>query len=193
MVHIPFPASASADPLRRQALQRSLLVLGSAVLAGCASSPVQRRSGSGTISGRVPEPSRLGGSLITLPGSERGAVVQTALQQLGVPYVWAGTDPANGFDCSGLMVYSFRAALGVDLPRQSADLAAVSRPIDLARAQPGDFVFFNTLGRPFSHLGLYLGSGEFIHAPSSGGRVSRVRLDNRYFAPRFNGARTVFV
>jgi cell wall-associated NlpC family hydrolase len=77
------------------------------------------------------------------------------------------------------------------LPRTAAEMAQVARPIDRSQLQAGDLVFFNTLGRSYSHVGIYLGDGQFIHAPSSKGRVRLESMSNSYFASRFEGARSV--
>ncbi len=112
-----------------------------------------------------------------------------ALSFLGVPYRLGGEDPAHGFDCSGLVRTVVQAALGIELPRRSDAMSQFGRSVVPARLAPGDLLFFNTLGRPFSHVGVYIGEGRFVHAPARGGsvRVESMRLD--YWRARFNGAR----
>ncbi len=107
-------------------------------------------------------------------------------------YRYGGSAPATGFDCSGLVAYVFRQAASQPLPHNTAAIAHLSRPISRSKLKPGDFVFFNTLNRPFSHMGIYLGDGRFINAPSSGGKVRIDSLDNPYYAKRFESARTLF-
>ncbi|HLU78255.1 MAG TPA: C40 family peptidase [Burkholderiaceae bacterium] len=115
----------------------------------------------------------------------------TALGLMGSPYRYGGQDP-RGFDCSGLVNYVFRMAAGAALPRSADEQAAASRYISRRELREGDLVFFNTLGRPNSHVGIYIGDGRFVNAPSSGGRVRVDSLNNPYFAKRFNSARTLF-
>lgn len=116
----------------------------------------------------------------------------TAMGLMGSPYRYGGTEPIGGFDCSGLVNYVFRQAAGTPLPRSAGNQAAASRRIKRRELREGDLVFFNTLGRPNSHVGIYIGEGRFVNAPSSGGRVRIDRLDNPYFSKRFDSARTVF-
>lgn len=116
-----------------------------------------------------------------------------ALSQLGVPYAYGGTSPDAGFDCSGLVHYVFRRARNVDLPRTSIELARVGENVTPPALQPGDLVFFNTLRREFSHVGIYLGEERFIHAPSTGGVVRIDNLRSDYWVRRYNGARRVAI
>lgn len=116
----------------------------------------------------------------------------TALGLMGSPYRYGGNDPATGFDCSGLVSYVFRQATGTGLPRITRDQAAASRRINRRDLREGDLVFFNTLGRANSHVGIYIGDGRFVNAPSSGGHVRIDSLDSPYFSRRFDSARTLF-
>jgi cell wall-associated NlpC family hydrolase len=118
-------------------------------------------------------------------------VIFHALAQIGVPYRYGGASPATGFDCSGLVQYVFGRATGVTLPRHTLDIARAGNQIERHELQPGDLVFFNTLRRPFSHVGIYVGEQRFIHAPSNGGRVEIVRMTSRYWETRFDGARRI--
>lgn len=131
-------------------------------------------------------------ALQQLPESHRQEVVMTALGLMGSPYRYGGRDPFAGFDCSGLVSYVFQKASGTPLPRSAYEQAAVSRRINRRELRAGDLVFFNTLGRPNSHVGIYIGDGRFVNAPSSGGRVRVDSLSNPYFSKRFNSARTLF-
>ncbi len=115
----------------------------------------------------------------------------SALDQLGVRYRLGGTSPEAGFDCSGLVVYVTREVLGLQLPRRAEEISRVSEPIDVDDLQPGDLVFYNTLRRKFSHVGIYLGDGRFVHSPSSGGVVRIESMDISYWKKRFNGARRI--
>lgn len=115
-----------------------------------------------------------------------------AMSLMGSPYRAGGDNPTRGFDCSGLVNYVFDRAASARLPRSADSQAAVSRRIQRHELREGDLVFFNTLGRPNSHVGIYIGDGRFVNAPSSGGRVRIDSLDNPYFAKRFESARTLF-
>lgn len=115
-----------------------------------------------------------------------------SLSLIGTPYRYGGSTRDNGFDCSGMVQYVYQQALQVRLPRTARDIAAVSAPIRTRDLQVGDLVFFNTSGQTYSHMGLYIGNGEFIHAPSSNGVIRTARLDQPYFSQRFTGARTLF-
>jgi cell wall-associated NlpC family hydrolase len=118
-------------------------------------------------------------------------VLQKALALLGTPYRWGGTDPDKGFDCSGLVGYVFRNALGIELPRVSRDMAKNGQLItDRAQLAAGDLVFFGRKGR-VNHVGIYVGDGRFVHAPSRGKDVTVSSLDQGYWSGRFMQARRV--
>ena len=112
-----------------------------------------------------------------------------ALNMLGIRYKRGGNAPESGLDCSGLVKYVFKEVLGMDLPRTSAELSNVGTPVEPSDLQPGDLVFYNTVRRSFSHVGIYLGDNKFIHAPASGGKVRIESMDVGYWKSRFNGAR----
>lgn len=118
-----------------------------------------------------------------------GELVRNALQSLGVPYRRGGTSAATGFDCSGFVRTTYEQAVGLVLPRRAYEQAAATRKIERNDLQPGDLVFFNTLKRAYSHVGIYLGEGQFIHAPRTGARVRVESMNTRYWKARFNGAR----
>ena len=110
---------------------------------------------------------------------------------LGVPYRYGGNSPDSGFDCSGFVDHVFRHVSGIDLPRSSIDISHRGRFVSREDLQVGDLVFFNTLRRKFSHVGIYLGDGNFIHAPSSGGSIRIDELTNPYWRTSYNGARRI--
>ncbi|MCW5604085.1 MAG: C40 family peptidase [Burkholderiales bacterium] len=118
-------------------------------------------------------------------------LVLHAMGFLGVRYRYGGSSPATGFDCSGLVQYVFGEVTGLALPRTSHDISRFGNRVTRDELQPGDLVFFNTLRRPFSHVGIYLGEQRFIHAPRSGGHVEIVDMANRYWQQRYNGARRI--
>lgn len=118
-------------------------------------------------------------------------VLQKALALLGTPYRWGGSDPDKGFDCSGLVGYVFRNALGIELPRVSRDMAKTGQLItERAKLAAGDLVFFGRRGR-VDHVGIYVGEGRFVHAPSRGKDVTVSSLDQGYWSGRFMQARRV--
>lgn len=165
--------------VRRAVLPGLLGVL--SLLAGCASTP--RHESRATYSRN---------QAVAINQSKRDDVVIMALAQLNARYQYGGNSPATGFDCSGLVDYVFRTAADAGLPHSTERIAEISRPISKTDLSPGDLVFFNTLHHPYSHMGIYLGEGRFINAPSSGGAVRIDSLHSRYYARRFDGARTLF-
>src|SRR5574340_1219593 len=115
-----------------------------------------------------------------------------AVSLVGSPYRLGGTSPETGVDCSGFVGHVFRQTAGVVLPRDSRAISEAAQPLAQADLQPGDLVFFNTLDRAFSHVGIYLGDGRFVHASSSRtGSVMVSSLSDRYWHQRFDGARRV--
>jgi cell wall-associated NlpC family hydrolase len=114
-----------------------------------------------------------------------------ALDLLGIRYRWGGNKPETGFDCSGFVRHVFQEGLGLDLPRSARDQSRTGEPVAKDQLQPGDLVFFNTMRRAFSHVGIYLGDDLFVHAPHRGGRVRVEDMSGRYWTKRFNGARRV--
>ena len=112
---------------------------------------------------------------------------------IGTPYKWGGSTTSTGFDCSGMIQFVYKNALGVSLPRTARDMAAASRKIPDSRLKAGDLVFFNTGGADkYSHVGLYIGNGEFIHAPSSGKTIKTEKLSSPFYAKNYLGAHTFF-
>lgn len=121
----------------------------------------------------------------------RGELLLRALGLVGLPYKYGGNSPDTGFDCSGLVHYVFGHAVGLALPRNAEEISRVGDPVRPDELEPGDLVFFNTLQRPFSHVGIYLGEQRFIHAPSHGGQVEIVSMADRYWQRRYNGGRRI--
>lgn len=116
-----------------------------------------------------------------------------ALALLDTGYRFGGKNPEAGLDCSGMVAYVFDRAAGLRVAGSAADIARLGRPVAAAELVAGDLVFFNTLNRPFSHVGVSLGDGRFVHAPSSAsGRVRVDRLASAYFSSRFDGGRSYF-
>ena len=124
-------------------------------------------------------------------GRIRG-MLRRALSLLGTPYRWGGTTPENGFDCSGLVGYVFRNNLGIELPRISRDMAKVGELIrDRDALVEGDLVFFSRAGKHVDHVGIYIGNGQFLHAPRTGKDVEIATLASGYWAQKFLQARRV--
>ena len=120
-----------------------------------------------------------------------GGLVIGALGLLGISYRMGGSTPSSGFDCSGMVRYVFQTTLGLDLPRRAEEISRVGARVDRTELKPGDLVFYKTLRKTFSHVGIYLGNNRFIHAPSAGGAVRVDDMTQSYWAARFNGARRV--
>ena len=118
-------------------------------------------------------------------------LVSTAMGFLGVRYQRGGNSAETGFDCSGFVRAIYQKTAGLVLPRRAKDQAASTEVIDKRDLQPGDLVFFNTMRRAFSHVGVYLGDGKFIHSPRTGEEVRVESLQTAYWKQRFNGARRV--
>lgn len=123
------------------------------------------------------------------PADLRRTLVDFALQLRDIRYRRGGRIPATGFDCSGFVHYVFANVLGLDLPSDSASQFSSGEKIARAEMQAGDLVFFHIHGKRVSHVGIYLGDGQFIHAPTTGQRVKINSLGESYWARRFAGAR----
>lgn len=131
------------------------------------------------------------GGLASQLRDKAGDMVITALNFLGVRYQRGGDTADSGFDCSGFTRQVFERSLGLVLPRRADEQAKAAGLVEVGRAelQPGDLVFFNTLRRTFSHVGIYVGDGRFVHAPRPGGEVRVEDMRLVYWAKRFTGAR----
>jgi len=126
-------------------------------------------------------------------GGKASELVIQAMGLLGVPYKRGGTSEEKGFDCSGFVRYMYEKSVGLVLPRRAEEQAKVTEEISRSELKPGDLVFFNTLKRTFSHVGIYVGDGKFIHAPRPGKAVRVDDMREAYWQQRFNGARRVQV
>lgn len=118
-------------------------------------------------------------------------VALNAMGMLGIRYKMGGSTPDSGLDCSGLVRHVFKQAWGTVLPRTAEEISRVGEQVESHDLRPGDLVFFNTLRRTFSHVGIYLGDNKFIHSPSAGGKVRIESMDLAYWKNRFNGARRI--
>jgi cell wall-associated NlpC family hydrolase len=118
-------------------------------------------------------------------------LVVNAMGFLGVPYRRGGNTAESGFDCSGFVRAMYEQTVGLVLPRRARDQAAATETIERQDLQPGDLVFFNTMRAKFSHVGIYVGDGKFIHSPKPGQQVRVEDMRQAYWERRFNGARRV--
>jgi NlpC/P60 family len=118
-------------------------------------------------------------------------LVVNAMGLLGVPYRAGGTSEATGFDCSGFVRTIFERSIGLVLPRRAKDQAEVTQNVEVKDLKPGDLVFYHTLRQAFSHVGIYIGDGKFIHSPRPGHQVRIEDMRDAYWAKRFDGARRV--
>ncbi len=123
--------------------------------------------------------------------AERSEALLQALLALGLDYRYGGNSPATGFDCSGLVAHVYQQAWGIRLPRNTKAQSEAGVAVSLAELQPGDLVFYDTLKRPYSHVGIYLGDGKFVHAPKSGAQVRVESVKSAYWVQRYNGARRI--
>ncbi|WP_310730165.1 C40 family peptidase [Burkholderia pseudomultivorans] len=163
------------------------------LLAACSSVPPQTASRSSgmtiTTPRAFPPPANFPKFVDHSVGQEEISI--QAMSLVGVPYRWGGNTPTSGFDCSGLVRYVIGRAADVNLPRTTADMSSRGVSIDPDQIAPGDLIFFNTTGRPHSHVGIYVGKLRFVNAPSTGGTVRLDYLTNPYWAKRFDGIRRV--
>lgn len=124
-------------------------------------------------------------------GEKTTDLLGQAMGLLGVPYRRGGTNENTGFDCSGFVRHLYEQSFGKLLPHRAAEQAKVTEAIDPNELKPGDLVFFNTMKRAFSHVGIYVGDGKFIHSPRAGKSVQVDDMRSAYWKKRFNGARRV--
>lgn len=163
----------------RQSMVPSLFLL-CLLLSACGSKPVR---------------TDLPGTPVASAGSDRDAhsagVTMRALGLVGTPYRYGGNTPASGFDCSGLVTYVFADMLDIRLPRTSRELSRLQGPrIAPGQLRTGDLVFFGK-GQEVWHVGIYVGEGRFVHAPSTGGTVRLDALENPYWTKHYSGAKRV--
>lgn len=123
--------------------------------------------------------------------SQATGLITQAMDLLGVPYRKGGNNESTGFDCSGFVRHLYESSVGLLLPRRAEEQAHSTEVIDRSELKPGDLVFFNTMKRAFSHVGIYVGDGKFIHSPRTGKAVKVDDMRSAYWQKRFNGARRV--
>ena len=171
---------AFPDRLGRWRWSVCAVLIACALLPGCGSVPHGAASSRPALSTRSEQSTRLGQN-----------VALYALSMLDRDYRWGGRAPAQGFDCSGLVSHVYREAAGIELRGNAATLSRLSHPVEIGAVQAGDLLFFNTLGPPSSHVGVYVGNGRFVHAANERSGVRIDRLSDRYYASRFEGAKAV--
>ncbi|MEW5903159.1 MAG: C40 family peptidase [Pseudomonadota bacterium] len=118
-------------------------------------------------------------------------LVMYAMSLAETPYRYGGNSAATGFDCSGYVGHVYREVLDIRLPRTSREISKVGTPLSQRELSPGDLVFFNTRHRPYSHVGIYVGDGKFVHSPRTGSQIRVENMDFDYWKARYNGARRI--
>ena len=193
-----------AGPRGRHWLMSLCVVVGClAASNGALAAPEAKPAGSEAIM-RLLEENNLIGSSSSAAGADRSEttlltqvrdttsdLVMSAMNFIGVRYRLGGTSAETGFDCSGFTRHIFENSIGLVLPRRAAEQAKAPGLLSISKEElkPGDLVFFNTLRRTFSHVGIYVGDGKFIHSPRAGGQVRVEDMRAAYWNQRFNGAR----
>ena len=169
----------------------SLLIV--VLLAACSSAPqrISRSPSSAPVAGNAYRTTPPGFPNFVDHSVGREEISIQAMSLVGIPYRWGGNTPEAGFDCSGLVRYVVDRAASVNLPRTTADMSGRGESIEPDEVAPGDLIFFNTTGRPHSHVGIYVGKLRFVNAPSTGGTVRIDYLTNPYWAKHFDGIRRV--
>lgn len=169
--------------LRFRSWRLPAMLLTVALLTACGHSPPKRAS--------APNPARNYSPVAPADPAAAASVLMRALGLVGTPYRYGGNTPESGFDCSGLVTYVYRDMLALNLPRTSRELATIQGPkIAPDRLSAGDLVFFGNKGNVF-HVGIYVGEGRFVHAPSTGGTVRLDHLDGAYWRDHYTGAKRV--
>ncbi|MEA9730494.1 C40 family peptidase [Xanthomonas campestris] len=181
-----YPGSMPITPVAavRPRTAATCLMLGLSLLAACSQAPVRRPA-------PAPATTRVWPQVPPANPATANNILMRALGLVGTPYRYGGNTPESGFDCSGLVTYVYKDVLALSLPRTSRDLAAVQGPkIPAEKLSTGDLVFFGSSGS-VSHVGIYVGEGRFVHAPSSGGTVRLDFLDGAYWRDHYSGSKRV--
>ncbi|MBI5005913.1 MAG: C40 family peptidase [Nitrosomonadales bacterium] len=149
---------------------KRLLLLSLALLAACSSAPTRQDAAS---------------------DEQMNELVMYAVSLADTPYRYGGNSSGSGFDCSGFVGHVYRQTLGLSLPRTSREISRVGRAIGQHELRPGDLVFYNTQNASFSHVGIYIGEGKFVHSPRTGETVRTEDMQMKYWVARFDGARRI--
>jgi cell wall-associated NlpC family hydrolase len=176
--------------------QLFFIILTSIIISGCGTLPTGRdlpvaAARAGHAAAPVAAPLVAARSAPSAAPTRDSDMLFHALMASGVDYRRGGKSYQSGFDCSGLVAHVYREAYGLALPHNTQAQSELGEAISLSELQAGDLVFFNTQRKPFSHVGIYLGDGRFIHAPKEGAVVRTENLRARYWATRFDGARRI--
>ena len=169
-------------------MKRRSFILCNAGLAAIAVSPLASRLAAAQGSDAAADGQAQAQSVNPAPSGE---LLFRAVSLIGTRYRYGGNSPETGFDCSGFVRYLFRDVHGRDLPRSANEIWLLGQLVERHTLQPGDLVFYNTLRRPFSHVGVFLGDHKFVHAPSFGGVVRSENMNERYWQQRWNGAKRI--
>lgn len=153
------------------------------ILSACSSTPARTAHAS-----HAPATERPASTAID-SDADMNDVAVYALSLSDTPYRYGGNTPESGFDCSGFVRHVYKHTLGLSLPRTSHEMSRVGEPQKTSRLQPGDLVFYNTLHRAYSHVGIYIGEGKFVHSPRAGSSVRVENMNESYWLARYNGAR----
>ncbi|PPU35494.1 glycoside hydrolase [Xanthomonas sp. CFBP 7912] len=183
-----YPGSMHITPVFAARIHRAAacLLLGLLLLGGCAQqTPVRRPAAA------PPPPPRVWPQVAPANPAAANDILMRALGLVGTPYRFGGNTPETGFDCSGLVTYVYKDVAAVMLPRTSRELAAIQGPpIPPERLATGDLVFFGA-GGSVTHVGIYVGEGRFVHAPTTGGTVRLDFLDGAYWRDHYSGSKRV--
>lgn len=165
------------------------LLLSLILLSGSAQSADEKQAEQASS----PTPSATSSALATLKNlrDKTSDLTINAMGMLGIKYRRGGNTPENGLDCSGFVRLVFKNSNEAELPRTAKEISKKGEKIDTKDLKPGDLVFYNTLRKSFSHVGIYLGDNQFIHAPSAGGKIRIESMNLSYWKKRFNGARRI--
>jgi cell wall-associated NlpC family hydrolase len=155
-------------------MKKSLIVFIFLFLTGCSYIPWQSESSS------------------VVTDEEINDLVMYAMSLTETPYRYGGNDSDEGFDCSGFVEHVYKNTLKITLPRTSTEMSDKGKSIRDSRLRPGDLVFFNTRHQAYSHVGIYVGEGKFIHSPKSGSQIQVTSMKDGYWANRYDGARRVY-
>lgn len=181
----------------KRTLTCALLMTGCTLAAAAPDDPldqlINQQAWDQTLAEKLQQVRQTFAQTATVVSERTSNLIVTALGFLGVPYRYGGNTAENGFDCSGFVRAMYEQTSGLMLPRRSDEQAAATQAIDPSELAPGDLVFFNTTRRAFSHVGIYMGNGKFIHAPRTGAVVRVEDMGGSYWQARFDGARRVLV
>lgn len=151
-------------------MKRSLLISILLLLGACSTTPTRQYAAS---------------------DDQMNELVMYTVSLADTPYRYGGNSANSGFDCSGFVGHVYRHTLGVSLPRTSREISRIGKPVSLDDLSPGDLVFYNTQHSSFSHVGIYVGEGKFVHSPRTGESVRTEQMQMHYWRTRYEGARRI--